>query len=446
MQTTNAIEQRSYEKLIGAFGFVTLLFAGSAVAQMENRHSTDQTRYRVVDLGTLGGTSSGGWGINDRRWISGVASLPSDIQSRAFIWRRGVMTDLGTLGGPNSWSYFPLNERGTVTGGAETSTLDPASEDFCGFGTYLTCLPVLWRHGSIVRLPTLGGGNGAAFGLNNRGQVAGEAETNVAEPTCVSPQVLQYRPVIWDRDGVHELPTFPGDPVGAALAVNDRAETVGWSGTCAPGYGAHETFFHALLWRDGKMTDIGNLGGKTNIVASDINNRGQVIGYSNIAGDITHHAFLWQAGAMRDLGTLAGDFSSDASDLNELGQVVGASQDASGNPRAFLWQHGTMTDLNELVPTDSPLFLMAGGAINSRSEITGVALLKGTTEVHAFLATPCGRDRFEDRDCDFETWDTSTVRSQTSAQPRITLPEDVRKLLQRRLHFAGPTSTSNASR
>ena len=148
--------------------------------------------------------------------------------------------------------------------------------------------------------------------------MAGDAETNVAEPTCVSPQVLQFKPVIWNRDGVHELPTFPGDPVGAALAVNDSGEVVGWSGTCAPGYGPHETFLHALLWRDGTMTDLGNLGGKTNIVASDINNRGQVIGYSNVANDLTHHAFLWQAGVMMDLGTLAGDSSSDASDLNEL--------------------------------------------------------------------------------------------------------------------------------
>ena len=82
-----------------------------------------------------------------------------------------------------------------------------------------------------------------------------------------------------------------------------------------------------------------------------------------------------------------------------------------------------MTDLNELVPTDSPLFLMAGGVINSRSEITGLALLKETTEVHAFLATPCGRDLFEGRDCEYETWDIPTAASHTSARPRITLPK-----------------------
>jgi hypothetical protein len=61
----------------------------------------------------------------------------------------------------------------------------------------------------VTALPILGGGNGAAFGINNRGQVAGEAEKDVADPTCVSPQVRQYKPVIWDREGAHELPTFP---------------------------------------------------------------------------------------------------------------------------------------------------------------------------------------------------------------------------------------------
>ena len=161
-------------------------------------------------------------------------------------------------------------------------------------------------------------------------------------------------------------------------------------------------------------------------------------GYSNLAGDTTYHAFIWQAGVMADLGTLPGDVSSSSSDINDLGQVIGASMAASGNARAFLWQHDTMIDLNELIPANSSLYLIAGGAINSRSEITGVALLKGTTETHAFLATPCGRDRIESRESECKAQYTRTARGLSSAESNVAIGENVRKLLQRRLHFARP--------
>jgi probable HAF family extracellular repeat protein len=446
MQIIGEITRREHRKLIAGLGTLTLLCAGTGIAQIEDQDSGGRARYKVIDLGTLGGTSSSGWGINDQRWVSGVSSLPGDMQSRAFLWRKGVMTDLGTFGGMNSFSFFPLNNRGTVTGGAETSTPDPMGEDFCSFGTYLTCLPFVWRHGAMTALPTLGGGNGAAFKVNNMGDVVGEVENNSPDPTCVSPQLLGFQPVIWERGELHELPTLSGDPDGAALALNDDGEIVGWSGTCAPGYGPHETFFHALLWKHGTVRDLGNLGGSRNNVASDINNQGQIVGNSDLPGDTTTHAFLWWKGVMTDLGTLPGDLSSSPSGLNDNGQIVGASQDASGNSRAFVWQHGTMTDLNTLIPVNSPLFLIFGGSINSRAEITGVALLKGTTAFHAFLATPCGRDRVENHDCGDQIWDLPAVRGQTSEAPKVALPDAVRKLLQQRLRLGRSSSGVTTSR
>ncbi|HEV2729388.1 MAG TPA: hypothetical protein VGV15_05100, partial [Terriglobales bacterium] len=195
-----------------------------------------QVRYTVQDLGTLGGTFSTANSINNKGWVPGGATILGDTALHAFLWRKGVMTDLGTLGGPNSIALYPLNERGQVTGYSDTFTPDPNGEDFCGFGTNLICLPFVWQKGVMSPLPTLGGNNGLAGEINNRGRVVGLAENATLDSTCVAPnpQVLQVEPVIWEEGEIHQLPTFPGDPDGGANAINDRGQAVGFSGTCYP--------------------------------------------------------------------------------------------------------------------------------------------------------------------------------------------------------------------
>jgi probable HAF family extracellular repeat protein len=152
------------------------------------------THYRVADIGTLGGTFGEANAVYNRGWVVGDATLPGDTVRHAFLWRKGVKRDLRTLGGPNSIALFPLNDRGEITGFSDTSTPDPSSEDFCGFGTNLTCLPFLWRHGAMTQLSTLGGNNGEALEVNNRGHVVGVAENTTFDTTCVdTPQVLQFK-------------------------------------------------------------------------------------------------------------------------------------------------------------------------------------------------------------------------------------------------------------
>lgn len=408
---------------------VVAVFAAIAMPiELAAQDPDEQIRYSLVDLGTLGGTFSLGAGLNNKGWVSGFSTVAGDQETHATLWVRGRKIDLGTLGGPNSLAFSPA-EMGQVVGLAETSTPDPYGQDTCGFGTHLICRPFVWRNGVMSALPTLGGTSGEAFGVNNRGQIVGVAQTAAPDPTCAPPHVLGFEAVLWEHGQLQQqFPTVSGDPDGFANAINDHGQAVGGTGNCEQDYSNQPQ--HAVLWQNGTATDLGSLGGTTNNLATGINSRGQVVGKSNVSGDATTHAFLWQNGAMTDLGTLAGDFASQANAINSEGQLVGFSCDASGNCRAFLWQDGVMTDLNTLTPAHSPLYALEAIGINARGEITGYGLQLSTGQIHAFLATPLNSDAAG-------AAATPTVRSLTSKRQRFTIPGNVRNLLQRRARFGG---------
>jgi len=405
---------------ITAMALFAALVVPFRLAAQEQEQKQDLRRYTVIDLGILpGGTFSWAEGVSDSGWVKGRAdtTLPGEPVERAFLWRNGVMTDLGTLGGPNSFTETgTVFDSGDVVGAAESSTTDPLNENWCGFNDNLKCLPFLWRNDvrKMIPLPTLGGNNGWAMGINNLDEVTGQAENATIDTTCAGPGTfLQIKAVIWKNGHVRELPTFPGDPDGVAAAITDWGQAAGNSGNCTDGASSH-----ALLWQNGRAIDLGNLGGTTNNISTDINNLAQVIGWSDLPGDTTYDAFLWQKRTgMIDLRTLPGDFGSGALGINNEGQVAGGSWDAEGNERAFLWQNGVMTDLNTLIPPDSPLFLWEADGINDWGQIVGLAYQVSTGDFHAFLATPTTR-----------YWEISE-------RPKVVLPENVRKLVQQRMRF-----------
>ena len=359
-----------------------------------------QPHYSVKSLGTLGGTFSAGNGINNRGWVAGAATLANNTQHATF-WLAGLTFDLGTLGGPNSSVPFPVkDDRGDVAGIADTSTTDPAHENFCAFGDGYICQAFLWRNGVMTQLPnTLGGNNSRAAGVNNQAQIVGWAENTTQDPTCISPAVFQYKPVVWGpKNGqMQVLPTLSGDSDGAAVAINNHGQIVGISGPCGDddGFGAA----HAVIWQNGTITMLTSLGGKYFNTAAAINEKGQIAGWADLANDTSLcvpacHAMLWTSnGGFKDLGTLPGDLNSLAYGINQQGQVVGQSIDASGNTRAFIWQDNVMTDLNTLIPPSSTA-LAYGGDINDRGEITGGVCASSngscaaTSATTAFLAIP----------------------------------------------------------
>ena len=397
--------------------------------------ASQSVRYTITDLGTLGGSFSLAYGINDNGQIDGSSTLPGDNVVHSFLYNHGAMTDLGTLGGANSESFANLNNAIQVAGAAETSVTDPNNENFCSFGTNLICLGFVWQNGIMTPLSTLGGNNGQAAAINNRGQVAGYSETAIADPNCPVPQVLQFRPTLWTAGQARALPLYPGDTEGAAFWINNQGDTVGASGSCAPydpRYALPLQPRHALLWRKSSVQpiDLGNLGGKINNAGFAINDMEQVVGASDLPGDMYQHAFFWHNGHMTDLGTLPGDVVSAAVAINNKGQVTGVSIDASGqNLRAFLWQNGVMVDLNTLIPANSPLYLLHGFGINSQGQIVGFALQTSTGEIHGFLATPISA-------VGNLASVSPTAEGEVGATSKFALPENARKQLQQQRGFS----------
>jgi len=427
--------------LIAWFG---LLVTPTLLAAADLENNKEQTAYSVQSLGTLGGTQSAAYGVNNRGWVTGAANLKGDQTEHPVLWRDGLVIDLGTLGGPNGSAGFPLkNEVGIIPVFAQTPESDQLQEEWnysCTVsgalcqGTDLLTRGYLWIDGFKILMPTFGGNKGQAWGANNHGQVVGVAETANQDPSCVAPQVVDYEAVMWDpgENRIKELPLYPGDSVGAAVGINDIGQAVGATGYCAPISPAIGV--HAVLWQNGEVIDLGSLGGVMSNVGYAINNRGQVAGVSDLAGDSTGHAFFWQNGKLTDLGTLPGDFFSVAFSINNKAQVVGQSCDVNFNCRAFLWQNGVMSDLNTLIPANSPLDLIVANDLNDAGEIVGQAFDQSTGGAPAFLAIPCDQEHAGAADCKDQAAGRADAQG-LSEHLRVILPEGVREQLRQRRGF-----------
>jgi probable HAF family extracellular repeat protein len=244
------------------------------------------------------------------------------------------------------------------------------------------CSGFLWRHGHVMKLGTLGGNNSFAAGSNLLGQPVGWAETNVHDPTCVSPQVLQFEAVQWDFSGnAHALAPLSGDSDSAATAINDFGNVVGISGICQNAVG-NQSAAHTVMWTRGAAMSLGTLGGAAWNTPEMINDRNEVVGFSDLPGDagganFNAHAFLWtQANGIKDLGTFGSDQISFAYSINDEGQIVGQSCATAtcAVSRATLYQNGTMYDLNTLLsPSSSTYYLVFANDINDLGQITGLA-------------------------------------------------------------------------
>ena len=454
---------------------LTLIFLTciASAAWPQAQTQTNYQQYTLYDLDTLGGPDSilsfFVISLTNKGVIGGAQTVGSDpfnpncfgptvydmipdcYVMHAFLWNHGTLTDLGALPGHhgnNGSLANAINSEGVVAGLAENGRVDPDTG-------YPEVHAVIWNNGKIRDLDTFGGTQSDALDINDRGQVVGWASNTAEDPFSAAfeyivfggvwPVTTQLRAFVWENGAKHDLGTL-GGPDAMAYAINESGQIVGYSYTNdTPNPDTGIPTVDPFLWAGGKMIDLGTLGGTIGY-ATWLNDRGQVIGDSNLAGDEYSHGFLWDRGRLRDLpppanggnyswtywinelgdavggatlppddelndamlwrfgkpidlGTIGQDVCSEATGMNGFGQIVGISNecsgswDASGWPtmRAFLWQKGSpMVDLNALVEENpSNLHLFWGAYINDSGEILAEGILS-TGDIHAALLVPAG--------------------------------------------------------
>ena len=279
----------------------------------------------MTDLGTLGGATSSTSGINARGQVAGTAATASG-EDHAFLWDRGVMTDLGTLGGALS-SANRINDAGQVVGQSTTAP----GQRLTGPGAHA----FLWAGGRMTDLGALPGPGdwSRAIGVNAAGQVVGISLN--AEGAL--------RAVRWDSGRIAELGTLPGYPASRALRIDDRGRVAGWAETAGatPAAEPPDLRVRAFLYQNGAMTDLGTLPGFASSRATGLNAAGQVVGIAarNPGTGGPRRAVLWERGVPTDLNSLlppgSGWELTMALGINDAGQIVGGGT-IGGQEHAYL--------------------------------------------------------------------------------------------------------------
>lgn len=231
----------------------------------------------LVDLGTLGGTSSNAVAINDKGEVLGNWTTTAG-QNRGFIYYRGKQRDIGVIPGRLT-GYSDINNAGYITASGTKADSSLGQRSF-----------LRSPDGSFKDIGNLPSDNPLTTprALNNRNQITGESG-----PLTFPDQPL--RAYIWTKGVIRDLGDLGGDPNGG-MAINDRGQITG--------YAAVPTGFRdqtAFLYSHGRLVDIDGRPATEErfSIGTGINNHGHIVGTSNhLSG------FIYRGRRMESLNSL----------------------------------------------------------------------------------------------------------------------------------------------
>jgi probable HAF family extracellular repeat protein len=200
-------------------------------------------------------------------------------------------------------------------------------------------------------------GTVTAARANNNNQVAGTAQTSSGVV-----HAFLINDFLFSGSHTIDLGTLGGgsSDTSQASAINDSGDVIGTSTIAG--------VTHAFLYSNGAMTDLG-----PNFSPAAINDNGQIAGKCTV-GSGALHACLYNAGVLTDLGTVFGGQNSEANALNTHGQVVGDSGVSGGklnSTSAFLYSGGPLIVITAST-LPCPCFDSAN-AINDSGQVVGTA-------------------------------------------------------------------------
>lgn len=237
----------------------------------------------ITDLGTLGGSLSMGYGVNNNGEVVGMTLTTGDKAIRGFFYTHGKMTDLGTLGGHDSKANA-VNDAGQVTG-------------YAGIKTKGKHHAFLWQRGQMSDLGTSRADDSEGLAISSSGRVVGRITRSA---------FLSSRACLW-QDGKVDTLDDSGTVGSDCTAINSSGQIAGSArepARPAKGQSSNVVFYsdHAVLWQSGKTSGIGDPDTATSL-AYAINDSGRIAGTTSFGKDVPLHACFWQNGTTTNLGT-----------------------------------------------------------------------------------------------------------------------------------------------